>query len=168
MVNDDFYLIELAYGQGNFVMDLFLPNDGKDVSDIITNLNTENWNNWMNALNEPSETTIVLPPFKFEYKKVLNDALSAMGMEIAFNQDEADFSKINADNQLFISEVKHKTYIELNEEGTEAAAVTSVAVSLTSIGASGEVIFDKPFMFAIREISTGAILFLGVVESPER
>jgi serpin B len=91
-----------------------------------------------------------------------------MGMGIAFDSNNADFSKINANNQLFISEVKHKTFIELNEEGTEAAAATSVSVGVTSIGPGGEIIFDKPFMFAIREISTGAILFIGVVENPVR
>lgn len=168
MANEDFYLIELAYGQGNFVMDFFLPHDDKNVSDILVNLNAENWNNWMNLLNQPSETTIVLPPFKFEYEQSLNDVLSTMGMGVAFNENEADFSKINADNQLFISEVKHKTFIELNEEGTEAAAVTSVSIGLTSVGPGGEIVFDKPFMFAIREVSTGAILFLGIVENPER
>ncbi len=168
MANEDFYLIELAYGQGNFVMDLFLPHDDKNVSDILVDLNAENWNYWMNSLNEASETTIVLPPFKFEYEQSLNDALIIMGMGVAFNENEAGFSKINADNQLFISEVKHKTFIELNEEGTEAAAVTSVSIGVTSVGPGGEIIFDKPFMFAIREISTGTILFLGIVENPER
>ncbi len=168
MANEDFYLIELAYGQGNFVMDLFLPNEDKDVLDIIANLNPENWNSWMNELSAPYKTTIVLPPFKFEYEQLLNDVLIDMGMGVAFNENEADFSKINADNQLFISKVKHKTFIELNEEGTEAAAVTSVSIGLTSVGPGGEIIFDKPFMFVIRELSTGAILFMGIVENPER
>ena len=168
MANEDFYLIELAYGQGNFVMDLFLPNEDKDVLDIIANLNPENWNSWMNELSAPYKITIVLPPFKFEYEQLLNDVLIDMGMGVAFNENEADFSKINADNQLFISKVKHKTFIELNEEGTEAAAVTSVYIGLTSVGPGGEIIFDKPFMFVIRELSTGAILFMGIVENPER
>lgn len=166
--NEDFYLVELPYGQGNFVIDLFLPNDEKNVSDIISNLNSENWNMWMNAIGEPHKTTIILPPFKFEYEKSLNEILISMGLGIAFDPNNADFSKINTNKQLFISEVKHKTFIELNEEGTEAAAVTSVSVGVTSVGPGGEIIFDKPFLFAIREVSTGVILFLGIVESPVR
>ncbi|OQY03661.1 MAG: hypothetical protein B6I20_04650 [Bacteroidetes bacterium 4572_117] len=168
MANDDFYLVELEYGQGNFVMDLFLPNDDKNVLDIINSLDNDNWNSWMNSLSGAHETTIVLPPFKFEYEQLLNEALASMGMGIAFDENQSDFSKINTDNQLFISEVKHKTFIELNEKGTEAAAVTSVSFGITSVGPGGEIIFDKPFMFAIREVSTGAILFLGVLENPER
>lgn len=168
MNNDDFYLVELPYGRANFVMDLFLPKDDKSISDIIENLNAENWNNWINNLKKPSETSIILPPFKFEYEKTLNDILSTMGMAIAFDANNANFSKINAENQLFISEVKHKTFIELNEEGTEAAAVTSVSVGNTSIDPCGVIVFDKPFMFVIREVSTGAILFIGIVENPER
>ena len=168
MSTEDFYLVELAYGQGNFVMDLFLPHQDRNISDILVDLNTENWSNWMNSLSTPHETTIILPPFKFEYENQLNNALSDMGMGIAFNPSKADFSKINTDNQLFISEVKHKTFIELNEEGTEAAAVTSVSVGNTSVGPGGEIIFDKPFMFVIRELSTSAILFMGIVENPER
>jgi serpin B len=166
--NEDFYLVELPYGQGNFVMDLFLPGDDKNISDIIEELKPENWEAWTNSLTKAHRTTIILPPFKFEYEKSLNEILISMGMGIAFDSNNADFSKINANNQLFISEVKHKTFIELNEEGTEAAAATSVSVGVTSIGPGGEIIFDKPFMFAIREISTGAILFIGVVENPVR
>jgi len=166
--NESFYLVELPYGQGNFVMDLFLPSDDKNVSDIIEELNPENWEVWTNSLTEAHKTTIILPPFKFEYEKSLNEILISMGMGIAFDSNNADFSKINTNNQLFISEVKHKTFIELNEEGTEAAAVTSVSVGVTSVGPGGEIIFDKPFLFAIREVSTGVILFLGIVESPVR
>ena len=166
--NDDLILVELPYGQGNFVLDLFLPQDDKSLSDILSGLDTENWNNWTNSLSDPYKVTIFLPPFKFEYEQNLKDILSAMGMAVAFNPDYADFSKINSAKQLYISKVKHKTFIELNEEGTEAAAVTSVSVGNTSVGPGGEIIFDKPFLFVIREISTQTILFIGVVENPQR
>ncbi len=166
--NDDFILVELPYGQGNFAMDMFLPQDNKSLSDILSGLNTENWNSWTNSLSDPHKVTLFLPPFKFEYEQNLKDILSAMGMAVAFNPDSADFSKINSAKQLYLSKVKHKTFIELNEEGTEAAAVTSVSVGVTSVGPGGEIIFDKPFLFVIREISTETILFIGIVENPQR
>jgi serpin B len=90
-----------------------------------------------------------------------------MGMEIAFS-DAADFTRINPAGNLFISRVLHKTFIEVNEEGTEAAAVTAVEISLTSAGGSGltHFIADKPFLFVIRENSTGSILFMGRLSQP--
>ena len=90
-----------------------------------------------------------------------------MGMEIAFDPGgSADFSKINPDVYLYISSVKHKTFIELNEEGTEAAAVTSVTIGTTSIGPTNEFRADRPFIFIIKEKFTGAIMFMGKIANP--
>lgn len=164
--NDLMSMVELPYGQGNWAMDLILPNEGKTVSDIAAALNSTVWDSWVASLGTPSELTITLPPFKFDYNKKLNDILADMGMEIAFDPYNADFSKINDQWQLYISKVQHKTFVEVNEEGTEAAAVTSVEIGYTSIG--DNLIFDRPFIFVIREVSTGAILFIGKLANPER
>lgn len=164
--NDDFSMIELPYGQGNFSMVVMLPNEGHATDDILPLLTSENWDQWLDAMTT-QDVMIKLPKFKFEYKNQLNDELSDMGMGVAFT-DMADFTKINPAGNLFISKVLHKSFIEVNEEGTEAAAVTSVEISLTSFPGTQPLQFvaDHPFVFAIREKDTGAILFMGLMQDP--
>lgn len=109
-----------------------------------------------------------MPKFKMEYKKSLAGILKALGMQQAFTPGAADFTGINKNGTLFISEVLHKTFVDVYEEGTEAAAVTSVEISLTSVGGSSGFFMrvDRPFLFAIREKSSGTILFIGTVKNP--
>lgn len=160
-----FEALKIPYGNEDYTMVVIKPKSGSDVSDIIKALSAEQWDNWMNEFSS-RETMLYLPKFKFEYEQELNDLLKSMGMEIAFNKTLADFSNINDSAQLYIDKVKHKTYIEVNEEGTEAAAVTSVQVGVTSVG--NNVFFDanKPFLFAIMEEETGAIVFMGRMMNP--
>jgi serpin B len=167
--NDLMSAVELPYGQGNFSMVILLPNTGKTTGDIVSSLSVENWNEWMQEFSD-RDVVIHLPRLKFEYNKLLNDDLSDMGMGIAFSGD-ADFSKIDSTRDLMISRVIHKTFVEVNEEGTEAAAVTVVEIIETSYepgGNTGPVYFyvDRPFVFLIRENDTGAILFIGRVLNP--
>ena len=108
---------------------------------------------------------IYLPKFKLEYEKTLNRILQAMGMGIAFSE-AADFTRINRGGSLFISNVKHKTFVEVNEEGTEAAAATSVEISLDSSIPPPAMRIDRPFVFLIRERTSGAILFMGKIVDP--
>jgi len=90
-----------------------------------------------------------------------------LGMGIAFDPDQADFTRIRKEGELFISKVKHKTFVDVNEEGTEAAAVTSVEIGITSIGPSGFVMrVDRPFVFAIYERQSQSILFMGKIAQP--
>jgi serine protease inhibitor len=166
--NDLFQLVELPYGDRNFSMLVFLPSAGKSCSDILAGMDNDSWNSWTGQLAE-TDVLVQLPKFKFETFKLLNEYLSSMGMEIAFT-DAADFTGINPAGNLYISRVLHKTYIDVNEEGTEAAAVTAVEVGFTSVGPNpGPVRFiaDRPFLFAIRENSTGSILFMGRLSYPE-
>ncbi len=164
--NQLFQLLELPYGDQKFSMLVFLPSGDQTCDDILAELDNDNWNSWTNNLSE-TNVQVQLPKFKFETFKLLNDPLTSMGMGIAFS-DVADFTGINPAGNLFISRVLHKTFIDVNEEGTEAAAVTAVEISLTSVG-SGPVTFiaDKPFLFVIRENSTGSILFMGKLSQPE-
>lgn len=165
--NNLFSAIQMDYGQGNYNMVVLLPNENKTLQDIIENLNSENWETWKENFYERN-VDIEFPKFKFEYEAKLNDALADMGMGIAFT-DGADFTGINKNGGLKIDYVKHKSFIEVNEEGTEAAAVTVVAIELTSVGPGSNPSFiaNRPFMFAITEKSTGAILFIGTVKNPE-
>jgi serpin B len=107
---------------------------------------------------------LYMPRFELEYYAELIDMLTALGMGIAFG-GEADFSKMCSDCGIFISEVKHKTYVKVNEEGTEAAAVTSVG-GATGVGDEFHMRVDRPFVFAIRESHSGTILFIGKITDP--
>lgn len=167
--NDLFDAISLPYGDGQFNMFIMLPKQGKTTADIIPELNNDNWNTWINSLGK-QKVVVKLPKFKFEFFRLLNDDLTNMGMGVAFDPGNADFSGINPDRELFISRVLHKTYIEVNEEGTEAAAVTAVEIGETSYNPDEPVVIyftaDHPFLFAIRENSSGTILFMGRVNLP--
>lgn len=164
----DFQAVDLPYGDSLFSMTILLPHDGLPLGDFVAGLDAATWNAWT-ALLAPAELDLLqMPAFALEYDVSLKQALSALGMDVAFDPGRADFSGINpARGDLHISEVKHKTFIEVDEEGTEAAAVTSVVVGITSIGATPITMrIDRPFVFAIREHATGAILFIGQVTAP--
>ncbi|WP_114783867.1 serpin family protein [Botryobacter ruber] len=157
-------LIDLPYGNRHFSMTILLPQGQQQVSDLVNELTGENLAAWL-AAADTSGMELYLPKFKLAYEKELKETLTQLGMGIAFS-NSADFSQmVEGRSDLAISEVKHKTFVEVNEEGTEAAAVTSVGVSVTSMPPSIRV--DRPFVFLIREKSSGAILFIGKLMQPE-
>jgi len=162
--NELFTALELPYGKGNWSMVFFLPNWEHRVDEIMEELSEENWNTWLGSLSPQTEVDVAIPKFTFEYEKSLKDVLMALGMEVAFTT-AADFTGILPGGQLLISDVKHKTFVEVNEEGTEAAAVTSVEIELTSIGNGFTA--NKPFLFFIVERSSGTILFSGKLMNPK-
>ncbi len=158
---NNFEAARLPYGDGEISMYIFLPNRSSNLNDFIGQLNAENWSNWMSQFKERTDDSeMILPRFELEYEVKLNDALTALGMGIAFGTG-ADFSGMGT--QLFISEVRHKTIIEVNEEGTEAAAVTAV-VGVKSLPPAFRV--DRPFLFAIHDDGTQTLLFMGIVVEP--
>lgn len=167
--NNLFSSVELPYGDGNYSMVVMVPEWDKTVNDIIAELNPENWQTWIGSFSK-QEIVIHLPKFKFRFFDSLNTPLINMGMEDAFNPVNADFSGITGERNVFISRVLHKTYVEVNEEGTEAAAVTAVEVNLTTATGGGETIphfrANKPFLFVIKEKDTNAIIFIGKVMFP--
>ncbi|MFQ5769298.1 MAG: serpin family protein, partial [bacterium] len=164
--NDDFQAIDLPYGAGEFRMTIFLPKPTKSLDALIGELNEGNWSNWLSSFSKDS-VTLQFPKFKLEYEITLNDVLKALGMGIAFT-GQADFTRMYQPGGLFISYVKHKTFVEVNEEGTEAAAVTVVAI-MDSAGGPSNIIFmrvDRPFIFVIRERHSQTILFMGKIVEP--
>ena len=163
--NDLFAAIEMPYGRGNFNMVVLLPNEDVSCSDIASELTVENWNNWMESFYMVSDMDIWLPKFKSEYEIKLNDVLSAMGMKIAFT-NTADFSGINGTGEIYIDYVQHNTFIDVNEKGTEAAAATVVAIFETAIPSTPQFHAIRPFIYAITEKETGAILFIGKIVEP--
>jgi len=160
--NENFHIIDLPYGVGDFSMTIFLPETGVSADDVISLFDQENWDQWMNSLAQ-NNRRLYLPKFKLEYKLTMNDVLKALGMEVAFSGG-ADFSGINPNADLFISRVLHKTFVDVNEEGTEAAAVTVVEMYQSSTALEMRV--DRPFVFVIREKYSGTILFMGKIVEP--
>ena len=161
----EYQAVNLPYGDGRFSMVVLLPKAGIELNNLIQQLDPEGWQQMMAGFSD-TELNLSLPKFKMEYEANLNDVLSALGMAVAFEPGDADFANINPDDDLFISKVKHKTYVDVYEEGTEAAAVTSVEVSLTAAPSSTVMNVNRPFLFAICERKSGAILFIGKVVAP--
>ena len=163
----DFQAIDLPYGDSLFSMTIFLPREGLPLDAFVADLDRAAWNEHIDRLTPATVDVLQMPTFTLEYEVSLKEALSALGMEGAFDPARADFSGINPQQRdLHISEVKHKTFVEVNEEGTEAAAVTSVVIDVTSVGEPTVMRIDRPFVFAIREHATGSILFIGQITDP--
>jgi len=165
---DNVTLADIPYGRGNYSMLVVLPDENFSTSDIATTLSSSVWSEWIELLQgNTHEAELSMPRFKYEYKRLLNPDLVNLGMGIAFS-DFADFSNIS-DQSLQINRVLHQSFIETNEEGTEAAAATVVEITLTSVGPEPEtriIRLDRPFLYFIHENSTGTILFMGRVGDP--
>lgn len=156
-------MVDLPYGWDRFSMAVLLPQQGQDIAVLRASLaEPGTWSALQDGLIERN-ILLLLPRFRMEYETRLNDVLSAMGMDEAFDPNVADFSGINPARELYISSVKHKTFVEVNEEGTEAAAATSVEVGTVSVPPT--MLVDRPFLFVIHERNTGAVLFIGQVNS---
>lgn len=161
---EKFQAVSLPYGDRRLSMYIFLPKLSSSIKQFQQLLTVENWRSWIFQFNE-MEVDIVLPRFKIEYGKILNDALINLGMGEAFSVD-VNFEGMGAGN-LTISKVIHKAIIEVNEEGTEAAAATAITM-VRSMGFTSRfrMIIDRPFFHAIRDNQTGALLFMGFVFNP--
>lgn len=165
--HNDFQMLEMPYGSGKYSMLIFLPETGKKTGDVISILDSENLNSWISKLSEQKKK-VFLPKFEFKFDDSLVDELTALGMTDAFNDAKANLSGISDAAKLVISEVMHKSYIKVDERGTEAAAVTGITVGVTSVGPDTSFRVDHPFVFAIREKDTKAILFIGKVMNPKQ
>jgi serine protease inhibitor len=165
--SEQFQAVSLPYGKdGKVSFYIFLPKQSSNLKALYQNLNVENWEKWMTQFNK-QKGFIRLPRFKTDYEITLNDALKTLGMEEAFS-NKANFSGMG--KNFAISQVKHKTFVEVNEEGTEAAAATSVGIVATSLRQEPEpfrMIVDRPFFCAIRDNQTGSLLFMGSIIEPQ-
>jgi serine protease inhibitor len=163
---EQFQAISLPYGNGRLSMYVFLPQENSNLTTFYQTLTAENWETWMRQFSS-EQGMVQLPRFKSEYSTQLNEALEALGMEPAFDAAQADFSGMT-DVSAVINRVQHKTFIEVNETGTEAAAATSVGIATVSAPANPpfEMVVDRPFFYAIRDNQTGTVLFMGSVVNP--
>lgn len=158
MQDDMAKYLEMPYGNKAFSMTAILPNEGKTTAEVLNALDTESWGKVVTGMRT-KKIQVFLPKFKTKGTYELKGPLMEMGMKKAFTA-EADFSSI-ADFRLLISRIIHSTYCDVNEEGTEAAAVTIVEVELTSMPNYPVFNANRPFIFVIHEKSTGVILFMG-------
>ena len=160
-------VLEMPYKGDELSLVVVLPKSVDGLAEVEKQLDPNAVNTKLKAVRA-QEVSVYLPKFKFEYEKTLNEPLQAMGMKLAFT-DKADFTGMSPQgDELFISIVQHKAFIEVNETGSEAAAATAVAVQLESAMIEPPPTFrvDRPFLFYIRHIKTGTVLFMGRVTDP--
>ncbi len=167
VTSNSYKVIELPYGRTNFTMVVIVP--AGTVAEFNKGFNNDVWNTITGDLDDIEEfgkMKVYMPKFKFSYEKILNDQLQSMGMIDAFIPRTADLSGIS-DAEIFVSFVKQNTFVEVDEKGTEAAAVTTIGIELTSYPPQPkQFVVDKSFIFAIRERTTNTILFIGNVINP--
>jgi serine protease inhibitor len=165
METDTTQVLEMPYVNNDLSMVILLPKKLDGVNELEKELTSETFAGWLGKLRK-REVQVYLPRFKITSEFELTQVLGSMGMPDAFSS-KADFSGMTGNKDLFISAVVHKAYVDVNEEGTEAAAATGVAMKLTSV-ASPPPVFkaDHPFVFLIRDNHTGSILFMGRTANP--
>jgi serine protease inhibitor len=165
-VGDGVQLVELPYGDTAFSMVLLAPADDAPLSSLTGRLSVARWQSWLAQLTT-GRVMLLLPKFRFDYGTELSAALKQLGITDAFDPALSDFAGINPQRtDLYITRVEQKSFIDVHELGTEAAAATAVGAGVTSMPPT--IAFDRPFLFAIRERSSGAILFMGRIGDPTR
>ncbi len=166
---DDYQTISLPYKGNLMSMVVILPQKADGLASLEKDLSPEKLNELLAEIDSasPQKTILFLPKFKFETGYNLVPACAALGMKDAFAGTAADFSGMGwPKGKLWISQIKHKAFVEVNEEGTEAAAATAVEMATKSISMDPIFRADHPFIFIIRENSTGSILFMGRTADP--
>ena len=162
---DGFQAVELPYAGDTAAMDILIPKEG-NFEAVESSLNSDLLRETIDGL-QPTSMMLSLPKFTFESTFNLSATLKSMGMVDAFDPDSADFSGMTSANDLFISDVIHKAFVAVDEEGTEAAAATAVIMDVTSAMMSDITLtIDRPFIFIIRDKPSGQILFIGRVLNP--
>ena len=168
---EDFVVIDLPYSGGAFSMMVVVPVGDATLAELVEGMDGERWREIVDALRGEARTEVRLPRFELTYEKVLNDALRSLGMEVAFDRSRADFGWMLADADAarrvrpHIGFVKQKSFLKVDEEGTETAAATGTAYATVE---TPIIRADRPFLFAIRERTYDTILFVGTVTDPSR
>jgi len=163
--------LELSYKDSELSMFVFLPKDKKGLAEVEKTFICDSFKEWLSKL-EPKEVVVSFPKFKLADTFELQKTLMGLGIKDAFSQATADFTKVSDEKEIFLSQVIHKTYIDVDEEGTEAAAVTVIAMAAGARPRPPEneepkiFIADHPFLFVIRHNKIGTILFVGRVVNP--
>jgi serpin B len=165
---DGLKVLQMPYTGGQLAIVIVLPDDVEGLAKVEVQLSPATWKQWTGALRV-ANVSVRLPRFKMTSEFKLNEALSELGMPLAFEEGSADFSGMNGKHDLFISAAVHKAFVDVNEEGTEAAAATGIAIGVTSAvepKKPEEFHADHPFVFAIVDNRAGSVLFFGRVLDP--
>jgi len=164
--NERVQLLELPYAGGRVSMVVLLPTRGA-LEELEASLDPDQLAAWL-AQGSPQEVEVYLPRFTLKERFVLNEVLQALGIVDAFRPGRANFANMAEDPELVLSQVIHQAFVEVNEEGTEAAGATGIGMRVTSLPANPPPVFraDRPFVFLIRDVESGAILFMGRVVDP--
>ncbi len=166
-----FQILEIPYKNGELSMFVLLPNDVGGLPSVEQSLTAANLAQWLGRLQSGPKVILTLPKFTMTERFELGDTLGAMGMKLAFERNEADFSAMTGKLDLWISSALHKAYVEVNEEGTEAAAATGIVMRSMAMAYEPPPItfrVDHPFIFLIRDNHSGGILFVGRVTDPTK
>jgi serine protease inhibitor len=169
---EDFQGVALPYGEGRLSLYVLLPDEGVSLDQFAGAITSDRWTDWMSRF-QAKPGSVALPKVKLEWGDELSGAMKSLGMGVAFDPNQADFSNLFTGTQesLFIGFILHKTFLDLNEGGTEAAAVTAVEIRAGSAPPAPEerfdLVVDRPYLLAIRDDQTGAILFLGAIYNPQ-
>jgi serpin B len=167
-----FQVLSIPYKSGDLVMIVLLPNDIDSLPALEQQLTANNLAAWIGKMQFARKVNLTLPKFTLTQQFILNDTLAAMGMRAAFSPQAADFSGMTGNHAFSISDVIHKAFVDVDEEGTEAAAATSIGIRATAMipetNPPIEFRADHPFLFLIRDTRSGAILFMGRVTNPTK
>ncbi len=160
-------VLEMPYQGGDFSMVIFLPVKKNGLPELEKEINPERLQKWLSSLSL-RKVRVFIPKFKIRRRYSLQNLLASMGMRSAFSPVEADFSGMSRRKDLFISKVVHEAYVEVDEEGTEAAGATGTVIGVTALPPEPVVDFraDHPFLFIIVHRPTGAVLFMGRMVKP--
>jgi serpin B len=161
-------LLELPYAGGELSMVILLPRTHDGLPSLEQALTAASLAQWLASLDLAGrrEVDVSLPRFKATFSAELTKPLQRLGMATAFSEREADFSRINGQRDLHVSGVLHKAFVDVNEEGTEAAAATGIVLKSLAVEMPLRFEVDHPFLFLIRDASTGSVLFLGRIVDP--
>lgn len=159
--NDEIHLLDIPYGNKQFSLTLIIPHQSQKIPDVLSELSSENLSHWLSEADSASPQ-FELPKFRMTWKKDLKGALVEMGMKT-----EGFPGLFEEQLDLGITRVIHQTFLDVNEEGTEAAAATAVGIGETSAGPPTKITVDKPFIFFLREKHSGSILFIGQLIDPD-
>jgi serine protease inhibitor len=160
---DTYQAVDLAYGDSAFTMTVLLPKAGNTVEQVAASLTPSSWQSLTSSFRT-RDVSLALPKVTFSWKRKLTDDMRSLGMQAAFVPDGADFTRMSTlGKHLYVSLLQQNTFVAIDEEGTEAAAVTVVGVTATSVQIPVEMRIDRPYVFVIRERLSGTILFMGKI-----
>jgi len=167
VIGEDIAIVCRPTAHRSFSESLQLLTRKEELATLEARLTAENLNHWLSRLGEAHEIDVALPRFRLESKFELNEPLQSLGMVRAFDQRQADFSRMATRPPGFISHVTHKAFVEVNEEGTVAAAATAATVQLERLSSRRPIRADRPFVFLIGHNPSGSVLFMGRVTNPK-